>query len=254
MATYSRPSEPLSIGGVLDDGLRLYRVSLRPLFPLALLLALASEGLNAEMMLLVDPRDPASIIAAFDTLAPAMLIVFIIACFMYAAMIGRLARIAAGEASTLSQAFRLGAARFLPLFLSWVLWSLAIVAGSILLVIPGMYLMVTLSFMSFPLVLDGSGPLASLGMSHRLVAGSWWRTATLMTVAALIAMLPYLVVTLGLGFVIALMSSGKSVGWAIVQWLLASLVYAFVAPMLLCLMYSIYRDLLLRKGREPSPQ
>ncbi len=243
MASYSRPSEPLPIARVLDDGLRLYRVALGPLLLLSLLLAV---GQLVATAMVVDPRNPTTLAADLMGLVPLTLWVLVLGCFATAAMIDRLDRIAAGADATLAQALAAAVRRFLPLFVAWLLFGLITTAGLFLLVVPGLYLMVTLSFLSFPLVLDGRGPVASLQISHRLVQGFWWHTATVMTIAVIIAMLPYLGLTLVLGLV-AVFAGGSATEWVVLEWLLEAVVDVFVVPLLLCLMYSIYRDLRLRK-------
>lgn len=249
MVAYSRPSESLSISGVLDDGLRLYRVSLRPLFLLSLAISLLTEGQGAVMLMMIDPKQTPAPGDLLANLLPVVLVAIVLVTFLNAAMIARVHQIATGGPGTLAQSLGIAVRRGVPLLIGWLLFGLAVTAGLILLLVPGFYLMVTLAFMSYPLVLDGLGPLASLGMSHELVKGAWWRTATLLTVAFIIATVPYAGVTVIAGILTApLITPENLIRWTAIQALLSAILYAFVLPMLMCLVYSIYRDLLLRKG------
>lgn len=256
MATYSRPTTPLSIAGVLDDGLRLYLASVKPLFALSLATCLALSlpatpliglGPGDFMTLAMEPERAADLYALFVAILPFAIAGYIVATFLYAAMITRLGHVAAGESSSLAEDLATGIRRGLPLLIGSLLYALAVVVGLILFVVPGSYLMVTLSFMGFPLVLERRGPIESLRISHRLVKGFWWRTATLVSMAVLIAALPGMVVDSVLDLAVGVMMVSGSLAGTVVLGLLSAVLYAVLLPILVCLVYSIYADLRLRK-------
>jgi uncharacterized membrane protein len=61
-------------------------------------------------------------------------------------------------------------------FLASLLMGLTILGGLILLVIPGIFLMVRLSFVRFP-VIEGAGPIEAIKRSWALTRGHWWHLA-----------------------------------------------------------------------------
>jgi hypothetical protein len=129
-----------------------------------------------------------------------------------------------------------------------ILYGLAVAGGTVLLILPGIYLAISLVFSGFPIVLDRLGPLQGLRESHRLVKGSWWRTATLLTIAVIVAMIPYVAVGAIVNALTApLLKPDTMVTWALVNGGVTVLCYAFVLPILLCIYYGIYSDLRLRK-------
>ena len=68
-----------------------------------------------------------------------------------------------------------------------ILFTLAVMIGTLLLIIPGLILMVSL-LLCFPTALfDRQGPGFRLTESHRLVWGNWWRTAAILSVGLIIA-------------------------------------------------------------------
>jgi hypothetical protein len=248
MSDYQRPSAPLAIGGVLDDGLKLYRAAVKPLFLVSLVTAVVLNLPTVGVAMMAPtglPTDPDAAMA----LLPMSLVSSLVSMFFYAALILLIDRVARHSPASNGEALGVGLRRGLPLFLGWLLYGLAVAGGTILLLVPGLFLAVSLSFLSYPLVLDGKGPLASLRESYGLVKGSWWRTAGLLTVAFMVALLPYLAVAFLVGLVTGpLMTPGRMVGWSIVNAALLSLCYAFVLPILLCMYYAIWADLRLRRG------
>ena len=70
-----------------------------------------------------------------------------------------------------------------------------------LFIIPGIYLIGSLFLFVPAIVLDRKGPVESLGHSHRLVMGNWWRMATIGGIAFIILYLVYVVAAVVVGFV-----------------------------------------------------
>jgi len=66
------------------------------------------------------------------------------------------------------------AGRFVPFLAATILYWLAIIAGTLLLIVPGIWLAVALMFYGYVLLDSGCGPLAALSRSMALVRGRWW--------------------------------------------------------------------------------
>jgi hypothetical protein len=138
----------------------------------------------------------------------------------------------------------------LTLFVMSILFFIAVMIGLVLLLIPGFILLVSLMLAWNLAVLEGKGPLAALIESHRLVWGSWWRTATILTVGFVIAFIIYVAI----GFVIAIALPLLRIGAQdAVLFQLASgvilgvIINLVVTPYYIALLTSIYWDLKLRK-------
>jgi len=145
---YTRPTEPRSIGGVLDDGLRLWRDSLPKTWPLALLaqlvvavplLVLASKFPGLMSTTPTRPFSPASaadtqaILALFKSPATwlAYLVMLILSVVCYTAIVLRVAGVAANSGLSLGGSLA-SALRLLPrLLLQLLLFFIAIFLAGI---------------------------------------------------------------------------------------------------------------------------
>jgi hypothetical protein len=95
--------------------------------------------------------------------------------------------LARGEHPSVGDALRDGL-RVMPVVLVAVLlYALAVIAGTIALIIPGIWLGIALYFTAQAAVVDGARGRAALRRSFELVRGSWWRTFGILLVLSLIA-------------------------------------------------------------------
>ena len=145
---YTRPTEPRSIGGVLDDGLKLWRESLPKTWPLAVL---AQLSVALPLLLLAsrypglvptNPATPFSQASAANAQAMLALIkspttwlvyvlILILSVACYAAIVLRIAAVADGAASTLGGSL-VSALRLLPkLLLQFLLFFVAMIGVGI---------------------------------------------------------------------------------------------------------------------------
>lgn len=76
--------------------------------------------------------------------------------------------------------------RLLPLLGTTAIVVVGVVAGLMLCVLPGVWLMVLLSLATPALVLERTGVLASLRRSRDLVRGAWWQVFAILLVAVLL--------------------------------------------------------------------
>lgn len=150
---YTRPTEPRSIGGVLDDGLRLWRDSLPKTWPVALLaqlvVALPLLVLAAKFPGLMStparPFSPASaadaqaILAVFKSPATWLtyLAILILSIVCYTAIVLRVASVAENSDLSLGGSFA-SALRLLPrLLLQLLLFFIAVFLGGIAMAVLG---------------------------------------------------------------------------------------------------------------------
>ena len=183
---YQKPTSPLSIGGVLDDGFKLLRASFMRLLPLALIPAF----INTLPSFISTPEgelNTTPVVAIASLLA--MILVGVI---FYGAMLARLNDVYSGAEGSFGSAVGRGVGKFFPLVACFLLYTLAFFGGSLLLLIPGLILMLTLLFGPYLVFTDNLGPLAALKHSHKLVWGNWWRTAAIFAVVFFIMLVIYM--------------------------------------------------------------
>lgn len=239
-------TEPVSIAKVLDSSIKLYTASFSKLigiFSILAVLYIAMGLLTATF----QPNPAAPPDAAAELLMenlPLLLgfvIVFSVASFvLYAAIIYRLDNVANEREDSFAEALTVGFRAFPSMFWAVFLYILAIIGGSILLIIPGLILSISLMFYLYFIVIDGLSGYSSLKASHSLVWGHWWRTSTIFTVPMII----WIAVMFTFGFLMAILAAGNQ---ALVQ-VVTNLISVLVMPYFFALGYVQFHDLKLRKS------
>ena len=251
-----QPDQPQSIGGVLDISFRLYKASIGSVWPLALLMILASSPQTVFTLMQgdtgVDPADPLSALAMFKDVRYWLvtLLGVVLTLWVVAAIYAKEHAIGVGEELSNGEALQRALGSTIPLVIMTILFALAVAVGMVLLVVPGMILMVSLILGTNLVVIEGNGPLAALTGSHRLVWGNWWRTTAILTVGFVIVIVIYFAVLMLVGIVLPLIGFGSSDPFMfamITTFLVGAVINLLVTPYYVALLISIYWDLKLRK-------
>ena len=278
---YVKPTAPRSIGGIVDDGIKLYSSAFAKSWPLALLtqVLLAGPALILRYQfagLQVSVANPQATLAIFRS--PGVWLSYIVMVIVFAGCYNALIVLLDGVATATPKSFgRSLAAGFrlmprtillyvvmwLALFvvgivgailvgvLSGVLGSLVspmISAGIVWVVFCGLliYILGRLFLSNVALVVENTGVFKSLGTGWALIGNNWWRTATIYTMGLIIAVVFYFVI----GFVNALLV-GVTLQAFGMRTILAQLVSIAGGTVLMSLvpavLLAMYYDLKLRK-------
>jgi hypothetical protein len=252
-----KPSQPQSIGGVLDTAFQIYKGSLPKVWPLCLLLVIGSLPPTLYMLFKGTPSlagagDPTAYVKGIFT-DPLYWLIYLVSMIVLMCAMGAIYlkqdAIAADQDLPLGRALSIALGRTPSLVLSAILFVLAVAIGCVLLVIPGLILMVSLILVSAIVVLEASGPVAGLMRSHKLVWGHWWRTSAILTVAFIIVMVLYMAI----GFVVALLTPFLARGvdpfaFALINSAVLNVIMQIVVmPFFIGLILSVYWDLKLRR-------
>jgi hypothetical protein len=241
-------TSPLSIPQLLDRSFQLFKRALPKVLPLTI----AASVLSGLPALLFPPQHMG---AKVNVNYPGKffllyLVVLAISASISIALIRKVNDIAEERNSlTLADSY-LGGLKLLPPFIGgMILYMIAMMGGMILLVIPGLILMVSMSFFWLFIVLENQGALASLRSSRNLIRGHWWRWATIATVAFAVLAALYV----ALGFISVAVMRATVAGNATTGLLLANFIaQVLVSSISLPLLYSVqiigFRDLQLRKS------
>jgi hypothetical protein len=251
-----QPSQPQSIGGVLDTTFQLYKSSVLKLIPLSLLLVIASclqyiyifaRGAN--------PADPAMMLNLMTSWGYwlSLLAGVIGSTWITAATYLKVAAIGTDGDLGIGAALQAALPRLPALVVMMILFILAVMIGTLLLIIPGIILMVSL-LLCYPTALfDNKGPVSALSESHRLVWGNWWRTFVMLSVGVIILIVIYLIVATIVGVIAPFLMVGGAGAEDVVLYALVSvgLIFVFLSllltPFYISLGIAIYWDLKLRK-------
>jgi hypothetical protein len=244
---FAKPEAPESVGQVLDGTFRLSTGAFPKVWWIAMLSSLASYPAAVYQFSGVDTLESAAV-APQDAIYWALSIIGgIVSMACLAAIFRRVDDVAANRAPS-SNTLSFAIARAPMMFFVLLMYVLACVVGTLLLIVPGLVVMVSLLF-ALPIYLfEQRGPVASLTASHRLVWGHWWRTAAIFGIAGIIVTVLYFLVGIVAGLIGVMFSGQLTIIAVLVSTAIVSLVIGVLAtPFLTALTMNVYWDLKLRK-------
>ena len=251
------PNEPLSIGGVLDQGISLYRNSFKRIIGLALLASLpyviasAMMSYSGEAMKSGAGDDAGSVVsgmlAVFYFLLPLLALGWF---FLWGSVGHRLATIGRGEPISTSADVVFGLKVMIPLTLVSILFFIVASIGFVLLLVPGLILVVTLSLFTLVPIMEERSSWSSLWRSHALVwRGNYWRVAAVITVVSLIVFAIGVGISVILGVVAYAQANAAEVSFLYlgIEALANLAVMAITTPLTVAMLLVLYNDLLIRR-------
>ena len=250
------PTRAAALGEILDAGFLLFRRSLPACLPWSLLAVLLGQLPSVYLL------------ASGQTLALSQpkglmwwLLMSFSACgtlWCWLAIMLRqrstLLRAAADDTAAVSLVADLQSAlRCLPAALATLLLGLLAVAiGSVLLVLPGVYLLVAFWPALAIVVFEARGPRAALDESLQLVRGAW-RQLALTLLVVLMGVLGVFVVGALVGLVFLQLVGGAAAGrGALASGLVAGVLGAAFQPLLVAMGLAAYADLQHRRAQPSS--
>jgi hypothetical protein len=282
---YVKPTAPRSIGGILDDAVRLYRDSFAKAWPLALCAQLALavpllfirtqfaavSGATANPMAnpMAAAANPAAAMAVFKSpgIWLSYLAVMLVTIGFYNALLVLIDGLAAAKMETFGRSLSAGF-RLLPrtLLLFLAMFAVAVIGTAIVGILVSIIhvpivvgILVAASAALFlyawgraflaniALVVEDAGAFSSLGMSWGLIKNHWWRTAAVYTIAVIMGIVFYLVIGILSGVAIAVLHSSINIAMIVSQLvsIIGGTVLMSFVPAVLLV---TYYDLQLRKG------
>ncbi len=252
--SYELPTAPVSIGGVLDSAIRLYRDCMRRCWILALLYGFITGIVGViwvvyfSKVLVPGSNDPWQIFRAL--FSPAAIGGFVVAFMVFVVFNGALVKIvsawAKGDTSiSVGSALATGVRRFPRLLVGMLLNGLIAGIGFILLLIPGFYFLVKLQLWMAAMFMDDLGGRESLEASWRVTRGRWWRGAAILTVGFILLY----VVALALGAVSALIAALSHLALLekeIINQVFVAISKVVVLPLIVAVTVVMYNDFKLR--------
>ncbi len=254
---------PLGVGEIIDVSFRLYRKHFATFVALAAVGVLPGQVLSLLITLSVLPERRVftnfqgeevvvfeSQTGAWATIAALILTVgigFIVQAISAAATTKAVADGYVGE-QTPSFGDSMGAvtARLGVVIATSLLYTLGLIGGFILCVVPGIFLSVAWVATTPALMLERLSPTASLRRSFELVRGRWWPAFGLQILLAIITGILSAVITLPITAIV--LSDGvQTAGDAIVQVFIQTVALLLFAPLSAVAAVVLYFDLRVRK-------
>jgi hypothetical protein len=252
-----QPSQPQSIGGVLDTTFQLYKATVVKMIPLSLLMVIAGSLQYIYMFSqgsAGNPADPFAMLAMMQSWGYWLSVIggMIASTWILSAAYLKIGAIGGGGDLGIGSALQTALTRLPALVLMLLLFIIALTIGAVLLIIPCLILMVSLGLCFNTALFENKGPVNALSESHRLVWGNWWRTAAILTVGLIVILVIYLVAGMIIGVIMPFVMLGGGAEDALLFTLLSSLLVGvlmslLVTPFYISLAIAIYWDLKLRK-------
>jgi hypothetical protein len=284
---YIKPTAPRSIGGIVDDGIKLYGSAFAKSWPLALLAQVLLAGpalilryqMSGLQMSATNPQAMQAMLAIFKSPSVwlSYIVMMIVVVGSYNALIVLLDGVATANAGSFGRSLAAGI-RLLPrTILLFVVLGLALAVVGLVVGIVGGILVALLSralgsfgpiaigiswvvfsgFMIYvwgrlflsniALVVEDAGVFKSLSISWALIKNHWWRTATIYTLALIIVMVFYFVIAFVDAALVGVIVQGPF-GTATILAQLVSMAGGTVLMSLVpAVLLAMYHDLKLRK-------
>lgn len=261
------PSQPLSIGEVLDLAFRIFRVSLLKCLPLAVVSLLLQQ--MANIYAVIHGGSPAGMLAAHHdaTWWTLYLVGALVGWGLWNAILVLQHAIARGHPITAGEAAGVGFRRLPGMIgigicvgLALGVWFIpvgALIAISanpawrllaiLVLLLPACWVGVRLLCANTAYLLTPRRVFESLGYSWSLTDGSFWRLAAIYTVATFVLLVFYMLVAFVAGAIAVPLGFGEI---ALITAISASLVVilgAFATPFLMAISLAVFGDLTVRK-------
>jgi hypothetical protein len=284
-SVYIKPTAPRSIGGIVDDGIKLYGSAFAKSWPLSLLAQVLLAGpaliLRFQMSgLQISATNPQAIQAMQAIFkSPSVWLSYIVMVIVFIGFYNALLILLDGVAETKAVSFGRSLAagfRLMPrTILLFVVLGLALAVAVIVVGIVGGILVAVFSralgsvvspiaigvifgglsiyvwgrlFLSnIALVVEDTGVFKSLGTSWSLIKNHWWRTATIYTVALIIVIVFYFMIAFVNAALVGVTVQGVFGTRAILAQLVSMAGGTVLMSLVPAVLLTMYYDLKLRK-------
>ncbi|HTV79244.1 MAG TPA: hypothetical protein VMF03_13365 [Steroidobacteraceae bacterium] len=258
---YQKPTVPRSIGGVLDDTFQLYKAAFSSCWlPMVILslIGVASVWYRFSNVTTVAPGTGFSqLLLQLQSEPPGYralsLLTVLVDLVLYSVLILNIVAASHGQKASFGASLATALRRFLPAVGASIIFIIVTAVGTVLLVVPGIYLAFRLMLFMVPLLTVPEGPGTALSTSWRLVGGNWWRTFILVCVMLAIMWVVDIALITVVGSATAVFHSGptnlvQAAGsFAIGAIIVGAITRIFTTPLLVAVLVTVYQDLMLRK-------
>lgn len=191
------PIGAMSVGDILDRGLKLLLARFPLLISISLLVQL--PFMVFQLIIPLVERAGAGALVAFITLAGTLVSLVVLAPLSQAVILYVVMREYVDRPATLGEAFNLAMSRFGPLLGTLIISGLLIGLGFIACFVPGIYLSIMWAFAAQVVVLENRSGMDALQRSKALVTGYGGRVFGVVFLIQIVAAVIQWIVALGFG-------------------------------------------------------
>src|SRR5690606_17394707 len=140
--------------------------------------------------------------------------------------------------------------RFIATLLTGALYLIIILSGTMLLIVPGFILSISLLFAFLMVINENKGVLQSLMGSHQLVWGIWWHTFIVISVPLLLNLV---IMLSGFVMLVSIFSTSLSETQGyIVAFSMQLILQSLLLPFSFCVAVVLFNDLRIRQRQTKS--
>jgi hypothetical protein len=233
------PDQPSSVGRILDVGFQLFAHSFSKNLPLILGMGVLYVLWGIYVLgVATSPSD------VWVEATIGYLLITLVSTIPAIAMIYRTGNRAHNREDSLKESLGVGLRKFFPFLLTSIFYALAFIGGTILLILPGIYLWLALSFYIYLLVFEDSGMSESLQRSYHLVTGNWWHSAFVFFVPVILMIEMYLAI----GFALTSFGFWEERTGDFLSNIIEGVLDAFIYPFYYAIGFVLLNDLKLRRS------
>ncbi|HWM10237.1 MAG TPA: glycerophosphoryl diester phosphodiesterase membrane domain-containing protein [Solirubrobacteraceae bacterium] len=251
--SYTPQLRPLSVGEMLDAGFRLFRARfgtlmvcvLVPILPFTILGTVLQASIDDTAFDVNATTSDADGGTVFAGLVVATLVQSAAIALAIAACFRAISAAYLGERAGAGDSLRYAIGRAIPLLVSYIVFVIIVSIGTILLIIPGIFLATKLSMTFAALVFERKGPFGALGRSWTLTRNNFWRVFGTLLIVAIITFVFQLVVGGIIGAILG-GADASELAAAVVTTLLNVIMLAVTYPLWAAVVSVVYYDLRVR--------
>lgn len=242
---FTLPTQPQTIGEILDTGFKLYFKSFKHVF----FISLVMNSLWLIYSFVYGADIAQNGVQANDAFGIISMIIGILMIYIIfqVAIIHRINNFATNSMVNIGESFQLGLKIFLPMLLATLLNGLIIMIGLILLLIPGVVLAIYLMLFPVAMTIESCGPVQALQRSMDIVKQNWWRSMLVLTVVMIVYMILYSVIGLTVGITVAMTSPEDINEYAFLFDSIGAIIGTLLGPLAFSMLITLFHDLRLRR-------
>lgn len=233
---------PLGVGEIVDATFTVYRRRFGPMLAIALVLVFIPFLVSLAGGCSLDAGGSTTCTSPIGWLAYLVGIVGSTVASVAAVLVA--AEAYAEVPSDWRRAMGIGVRRTVAIILATIVAAVLIGIGFVLLIVPGIFLAVSLAVVWEALIIEGIGPMESIKRSWRLVAGERWRV---FGAGLLVIILMVIVIGIVSAVIALILSSGLGVSGGMTGYLVQQVATLLSIPLTAALGTVIYLDLRVRK-------
>jgi hypothetical protein len=202
------PPASASVSYLLATAAQLFRASLLKCLPIGMVAVLCAQLPNIYWM---ATGHTLSFTAEYDANYDALALLGIaIELWLFSAMMLRQRAVVLGAPILAGAELRTASLRLPVILVSALLAILSAVAGLLLLILPGVFLMVCYALLLPVVLFDGLGPYAALLRSVRLIRPVWWKALAAFVIAFLMFFIGAFVLAAIIGVIAELLGGNEA--------------------------------------------